>query len=70
MGIRTTVFIWVVSIAESIILTVLSFFAVLLMLWTASMADILSDENGQHLYCETSDAGGEHCYMREWSIVD
>jgi len=70
MALIMTIFIWMVSAAESIILAVLSFFAVLLLLWTATMADILADENGQHLYCETSETGVESCYMREWSIVD
>ena len=62
--------VWLVSIADSIVNTVITFFAIILLLWTAAMADILQDENGQHLYCETSDAGVESCYMREWSIVD
>ena len=70
MAIITTAFLWLVSIAESIILTVMSFFAVILMLWTFTMAGISADENGQHLYCEKSEAGVENCYMREWSIVD
>ena len=39
------------------------------MLFTFAMADILQDENGQHLYCETSDAGVELCEKREWSLV-
>jgi len=64
------IFEWLVVLAESIILAVLSFFAVLLLLWTATMADILADENGQLLYCEKSDTGVKSCYMREWSIVD
>jgi len=58
------IFEWLVVLAESIIL------AVLLLLWTATMADILEDENGQHLCCEKSDTGVKSCYMREWSIVD
>ena len=58
------IFEWLVVLAESIIL------AVLLLLWTATMADILADENGQLLYCEKSDTGVKSCYMREWSIVD
>ena len=70
MGMIITVFIWLVSIAESIILTVMSFFAILLLLWTATMADILADENGQLLYCEQSETGVENCYMRRWNIVD
>ena len=70
MGIITTAFMWLVSVAESIIFIVMSFFAILLLLWTAVMADILADENGQLLYCEKSDTGVENCYMREWSIVD
>ena len=70
MEILITLFESLVSIAESIIVTVLSFFALLLMLWTFTMAGILADENGQHLYCEKSEAGVENCYMREWHIVD
>ena len=70
MAIIMTTFVWLVSVAESIIFTVMSFFAILLLLWTAAMADILADENGQLLYCEKSDTGVENCYMREWSIVD
>ena len=64
------IFEWLVVLAESIILTVMNFFAILLLLWTATMADILADENGQLLYCEKSDTGVKSCYMREWSIVD
>ena len=48
----------------------MSFFAILLLLWTATMADILADENGELLYCETSETGVENCYMRRWNIVD
>ena len=70
MAIITTAFVWLVSVAESIIVTVLSFFALILMLWTFTMADILADENGQHLYCEKSKTGVENCYLREWNIVD
>ena len=70
MAIITSAFVWLVSVAESIILTVMSFFAILLLLWTATMADILADENGQLLYCEKSETGVKSCYMREWSIVD
>jgi hypothetical protein len=70
MAIITTAFVWLVSVAESIILTVMSFFAILLLLWTATMADILADENGELLYCETSETGVESCYMRRWNIVD
>ena len=70
MAIITTAFVWLVSVAESIILTVMSFFAVILMLWTFTMAGISADENGQHLYCEKSDTGVENCYVREWNIVD
>ena len=70
MAVITTAFVWLVSVAESIILTVMSFFAVILMLWTFTMAGISADENGQHLYCEKSETGVENCYMREWSIVD
>ena len=70
MAIISTAFIWLLSVAEAIILSVMSFFAVILMLWTFTMAGISADENGQHLYCETSEIGVEKCYMREWSIVD
>ncbi len=61
--------VWLVSIADSIVNTVITFFAIILLLWTAAMADILQDENGQHLYCETSETGVELCEMREWSLV-
>ena len=65
--------VWLVSIAVSIVAAVLSFFvtffAIILMLFTFAMADILQDVNGQHLYCETSDTGVELCEMREWSLV-
>ena len=61
---------WLVSIADSIVNAILSFLAIILMLWTFTMAGILQDENGQHLYCETSDVGVENCYMKDWSIVD
>ena len=70
MTIISTVFIWMVSVAESIILVVMSFFAFILMFWTFTMAGILANENEQHLYCETSDTGVERCYMREWNIVN
>ena len=61
---------WLVVLAESIILAVISFFGVILILWTFTMAGITADENGQHLYCEKSDTGVKSCYMRGWSIVD
>ena len=61
--------VWLVSIADSIVNAVLSFFAIILLLFTFAMAEILQDENGQHLYCETSDTGVELCEMREWSLV-
>ena len=70
MAVITTAFVWLVSVAESIIFAVMSFFAILLMLWTFAMADILADENGQLLYCEKSETGVENCYMRTWSPVD
>ncbi len=70
MAIITTAFVWLVSVADSILFVVMSFFAILLLLWTAAMADILADDNGQLLYCEKSKTGVENCYMREWSIVD
>ena len=70
MAIITTAFVWLVSVAESIILTVMSFFAVILMLWTFTMAGISADENGKHLYCEKAQTGLENCYMREWNITD
>jgi hypothetical protein len=60
---------WFLSISDLIVNTVLSFFAIILMLFTFAMADILQDENGQHLYCETSDSGVELCEKREWSLV-
>ena len=64
------IFEWLLVLAESIILAVISFFGVILILWTFTMAGITEDENGQHLYCEKSKTGVENCYMREWSIVD
>jgi len=64
------IFEWLVVLAESIILTIISFIAVILLLWTFTMAGISTDENGQHLYCEKSKTGVENCYMREWNIVD
>jgi hypothetical protein len=70
MAIITTVFVWLVSVAESIIFSFLGFWALLFLFWTATMSDISQDENGQHLYCETSEAGVENCYMKEWSVVD
>ena len=70
MAIITTAFVWLVSVAEAIILSVMSFFAVILMFWTFTMAGILADENGQHLYCEKSNTVVENCYVREWNIVD
>ena len=60
---------WFLSISDLIVNTVLSFFAIILMLFTFAMADTLKDENGQHLYCETSDSGVEFCEKREWSLV-
>jgi len=69
MHIPVLIFQWLVVIADSIILTVLSFFAIIVMLFTFAMADIWQDENGQHLYCETSDTGIELCEKREWSLV-
>ena len=70
MAIITTAFVWLVSIAESIIVTVFSFIALIILFFTFAMADILKDENGHHLYCETSDSGVEVCERREWNIVD
>ena len=70
MAIITTAFVLLVSLAESIILTVMSFFAVILMLWTFTMAGISADESGQHLYCEKAQTGLENCYVSEWNIID
>ena len=61
--------VWLVSIADSIVTAVLSFFAIILLLFTFAMAEILEDENGQLLYCETSDTGIESCEMREFGLV-
>ena len=69
MAIITTVFVWLVSVAESIIFSFLGFWALLFLFWTATMSDISQDDNGQKLYCETSDSGVEVCERREWSIV-
>jgi len=64
---------WLLSIADLIVNTVLSFFvsffAITLLLFTFAMADILQDKNGQHLYCESSDSGVELCEKKEWSLV-
>ena len=70
MAIITTAFVWLVSIAESIIVTVFSFIALIILFLTFAMADILKDENEQVLYCETSDTGIEVCKRREFNIVD
>ena len=70
MAIITTVFFWLVSIAESIIVTILSFIALILLLFTFAISGILKDENGKVLYCETSDTGIEVCERREFNIVD
>ena len=70
MHIPLLIFQWLVSVAEVIILSVLSFFAIILLIFTAIMADILADENGQLLYCEKSETEVENCYMRRWNIVD
>ena len=70
MAIITTAFAWLVSIAESIIITLFSFIALIILFFTFAMADILKDENGQVLYCETPDSGVEVCERREWNIVD
>ena len=68
-----SVMIWFLSIADLIVNTVLSFFVtfftIILMLFTFAMAEILQDENGQHLYCETSESGVELCEKREWILV-
>ena len=68
-----SVMIWFLSTADSIVNTVLgfivTFFAIILMLFTFAMADTLKDENGQHLYCETSDSEVEFCEKREWILV-
>ena len=40
MAIITTAFVWLVSIAESIIVTVFSFIALILLFFTFAMADI------------------------------
>ena len=61
--------VWLVSIADSIIHAVLSFFIIIFMLFTFTMASLFEDENEQHLYCETSDTGVESCEMREFSLV-
>jgi hypothetical protein len=69
MEMLISIFEWLVSVADSIIHAVLSFFIIILMLFTFTMASLFEDENGQHLYCETSDTGIESCEMREWSLV-
>ena len=59
------IFEWLVSVADSIIYVIVIFFLIIFVLITS----LFEDENGQHLYCETSDAGVELCEMREWSLV-
>ena len=66
IAIITTAFVWLVSIAESIIFSFFSFFATLLVFWTLTMAGNLADEDGKVLYCETSDSGVEVCERREY----
>ena len=61
---------WLLSTADSIVNAILSFLAIILMLWTFTMAGILQDENGKVLYCEVSDGGLEVCERREFNIVD
>ena len=61
---------WLVSIADTILAAVFTFVGFFILVWTFTMAQILQDENGQILYCETSDTGVENCYMRTWSPVD
>ena len=70
MAIIPTAFVWLVSITESIIITLFSFIALIILFFTFAMADILKDKNEQVLYCETSDSGVEVCERREWNIVD
>ena len=61
---------WLVSIADTILAAVFTFIGFFVLLWTFAMAGILQDENGKVLYCETTDAGVESCYMKEFGIVD
>ena len=61
---------WLVSIADTILAAVFTFVGFFILVWTFTMAQILQDENGKVLYCETSDTGVESCYMKEFGIVD
>jgi hypothetical protein len=61
--------VWLLSIVDSIITTVFSFFLWIVMLWTLTMSSILGNEKGQELYCDSVDAGVELCEKKEWSIV-
>ena len=70
IAIITTAFVWLVSVAESIIFSFFSFFATLLIFWTLTMAGNITDEDGKVLYCETLNSGVEVCERKEWSIVD
>jgi hypothetical protein len=61
--------VWLLSIVDSIVTTVFSFFLWIVMLWTLTMSSIFGTENGQQLYCDSTDAGVELCQKKEWSIV-
>jgi hypothetical protein len=57
------------SIADSIIATILGSILWIIMLWTFTIASFFEDENGEHLHCETSDTKIELCERREWNLV-
>ena len=61
--------VWLLSIVDSVVTTVFSFFLWIVMLWTITMSSMFGAENGQQLYCDNADAGVELCQKKEWSIV-
>ena len=61
--------VWLLSIVESIVTTVFSFFLWVVMLWTLTMSSMFGTEKGQQLYCDSDDVGVELCQKKEWSIV-
>ncbi len=61
--------VWLISIFDSIITSVFSFFLWIVMLWTLTMSSMFGTENGRQLYCDSADVGVELCKKKEWSIV-
>ena len=62
--------VWLVSIADNILGAIFTFIGFFVLIWTFTMAGILQDQDGKVLYCESSDTGGESCYMKEFGIVN